>query len=84
MIMPVYAAVEFLCLVGLQRFRPIRHDDDRFHYYTWSLPLPPRTAAAAACGAVSLSSARSFAFPLLYRTKYLKGFLPATIIGDDQ
>lgn len=84
MMMPVYAAVEFLCLVGLQRFRPQRRNDDRFRYSTWPFPLLPQAASAVACGAVSIPGSCSFAFPLLYRTKYLKGFLPATMIGDDQ
>jgi len=82
MMMPVYAAVEYLCLIGLQRFRPSRRDDDTFVYTGWTIPLPPFGAAAAAAGNIQMPGARSYAFSLLYRTKYLKGFLPATMIGD--
>lgn len=73
---PVYSAVEFMCLIGLQRFRPKPRDDRRFEYRTWTCPLAAPCAAPAALGAIPLPG-RSFAFPLLYRTKYLKGFLPA-------
>jgi CRISPR-associated protein Csb3 len=79
---PVFTAVEFLCLIGLQRFRPIRRDDGCFGYGAWSWPLTPACAAAVAAGAVSAPGVRAFAFPVLYRTKYLKGFLPATQIGE--
>ena len=35
-----YPAVEFLCLVGLQRFRPLQTANRRvFQYHTWSLPI---------------------------------------------
>ncbi len=76
--MPVFAAVEFLCLVGLQRFRPSASGDDRTRRYsTWSHPLSLTAAAAIACGAIAVSGVRQFRFRLLFRTKYLKGFLTA-------
>lgn len=80
MLMPVYAAVEFLCLVGLQRFRPA-HDSarDHFMYCAWGVPLAIHVASAAAAGVATCPGPR-FKFRLLYRTKYLKGFLPATCI----
>lgn len=81
MSMPVYAAVEFLCLVGLQRFRPRdnRHEDDKsYSYYTWSSrsPLSPEVAHFMATHG-ELPGTREYRFRLLFRTKYLKGFLPA-------
>jgi len=77
MLMPVFSTVEFLCLVGLQRFRPVCVPDDNvFEYATWHDSLPIAVAAAAASGSVTLRSSR-YRFQLLYRTKYLKGFLPA-------
>jgi CRISPR-associated protein Csb3 len=79
---PVYSAVEYLCLIGLQRFRPERREDRRFGYRAWSCPLAAPCAAAVAPGAVP-EPGKSFAFPLLYRTKYLKGLLPATQIGEE-
>jgi len=80
---PVFAAVEFLCLVGLQRFRPqeFREGRDRvYSYFTWprEAPLPPPVAAVAACGASRLPGMLEHRFRMLFRTKYLKGFLPST------
>jgi CRISPR-associated protein Csb3 len=73
-------SVEFLCLIGLQRFRPVRKPDAReYHYTAWTTPLPPQAASAAACG---FAAGRRYEFRMLFRTKYLKGFLPATPIGD--
>ena len=71
---PTHPAVEFLCLIGLQRFRP-RPAGDGYAYHPWADPHPPATAAALASGAVP--GGRGYTFRLLYRTKYLKGFLPA-------
>ncbi len=71
-------ALELLCFVGLQRFRPREvKGENRFVYTAWNQPLPPSVAAAAACQSIQLSAARSYEFRLLYRTKYLKSFLPA-------
>jgi CRISPR-associated protein Csb3 len=82
--MPVYAAVEFLCLVGLQRFRPRDNGDRTFSFYTWSArtPLFPAVAQAVASSGL-LAGAREYRFRLLFRTKYLKGFLPAQPLGGD-
>jgi hypothetical protein len=73
---PTHPAVEFLCLVGLQRFRPAPAGNG-YAYRLWTGPNPPATAAAFASGAVVVPGDRGFQFRLLYRTKYLKGFLPA-------
>ena len=79
---PVFSAVEFLCLVGLQRFRPVRNQDDNsFQYATWHQPLPIAVAAPAAAGSLVVPAIR-FRFQLLYRTEYLKGFLPATRVSS--
>lgn len=77
-----FPSVEFLCLVGLQRFRPWPNDDRTYCYQTWTeaTPLVPAIAAAIACGAVPVTGGQSYSFRLLFRTKYLKGFLPATPI----
>ncbi len=70
--------LEFLSFVGLQRFRPLElSDGKRFLYSAWNQPLPPVVAAAATCQAVPLSDTQIYEFRLLYRTKYLKSFLPA-------
>jgi CRISPR-associated protein Csb3 len=73
--------IELLAFVGLQRFRPIRiTTGNRYRFSLWFDPLLPEVAATAACGLLESPHARAFEFRLLYRTKYLKSFLPATPI----
>ncbi len=70
--------LEFTGFVGLQRFRPSRiNQENRFCYFCWKNPQTPEIAAPAACGVTAMPDADSFEFRLLYRTKYLKSFLPA-------
>lgn len=71
-------ALELLAFIGLQRFRPREiKGENRFVYATWERAQPVTTAMPAACGAVPLLGGRQYEFRLLYRTKYLKSFLPA-------
>lgn len=71
-------ALELLCFIGLQRFRPREIPrQNRFLYTAWNIPLPPAAAAPAVCCAVLIRDASRYEFKLLYRTKYLKSFLPA-------
>ena len=71
-------ALELLAFIGLQRFRPLQfRRENRFVYTAWSDPLPIAIAAPAACGELPTGKSTSFEFRLLYRTKYLKSFLPA-------
>lgn len=81
MTMPVYASVEFLCLIGLQRFRPVASTSRTFEYTAWNYPIPASVAPALAAGAVSVVPSQRFSFRLLFRTKYSKGFLSANQIG---
>ena len=75
--------VELLALVGLQRFRPFKPGkENRYRFSLWFDPLVPTLASAAACGLLGSPSARTFEFRFLYRTKYLKSFLPAIPRGD--
>jgi CRISPR-associated protein Csb3 len=77
-------ALELLAFIGLQRFRPTQiKGENRFLYTAWNRPLPIQVAAPAACGALPIASASSFEFRLLYRTKYLKSFLPAVPFTGD-
>lgn len=70
--------LELLAFVGLQRHRPTElRGQNRFHYQTWGQPLAPVLTAAACCCQLPVRHARPFEFRLLYRTKYLKSFLPA-------
>ncbi len=71
-------ALEFLCFIGLQRFRPREIPrENRFVYAAWRCPLSPSVASAVACGAIDIGDELLQEFKLLYRTKYLKNFLPA-------
>ncbi len=48
-------ALELLCFIGLQRFRPREIPrKNRFIYATWNIPLLPSVASAVACGAVKI------------------------------
>jgi hypothetical protein len=81
--MPVHSAVELLCLVGLQRFRPRMNEDRSRTYRVWRTPMPILAAAAiTSCGA-EMPNACDYRFRLLYRTKYLKGFLPSLPEGEE-
>ena len=78
-----YPAVEFLCLVGLQRFRPLPTDRPRiFDYYTWTIPLAPLVAPSAACGLLTGVGDQIYRFENAFRTsqKKHKAFMPATRI----
>jgi CRISPR-associated protein Csb3 len=78
-------AVESLCMIGLQRFRPMPTDQPRvFVYRAWAVPLPPSTAAAAACGLLPGVGGDRYRFENAFRTdqRKHKGFLPATRITE--
>lgn len=62
-------AVELLCLVGLQRVRPVSAGRPRlFDYHTWSLPLPPTLAPVACAGLLPDAGARAWRFESWFRT----------------
>lgn len=80
-------AVEALCIVGLQRFRPMPTDRPRvFVYRAWTVLLSPPAAAAAACGLIRGVGGDLYCFENAFRTdqRKHKGFLTATrvIEGD--
>ncbi len=73
--------LEFAAFVGLQRFRPgTVGTKNEYEFSAWSEPLLPEAAAPVVCGHVESLKSGTFSFGLLYRTKYLKSFLPATRI----
>ncbi len=80
-----YPAVEFLCLIGLQRFRPMPVEGRRrfFDYYTWEMPLASRVATVAACGLLPGVNGSRFCFEIKFRTdqRKHKAFTPATCMG---
>jgi CRISPR-associated protein Csb3 len=79
-------ALELFAFVGLQRFRPLEiKGENLFRYAAWNQPLPIQIALPTACSLMSVAGSQSFEFRLLYRTKYLKSFLPAIpapVLGD--
>jgi CRISPR-associated protein Csb3 len=76
---------EFAAFVGLQRFRPRRMGkENRYRYGTWKQPTEPSVAQVAACGLLGTEAAAIWEFRLLYRTKYLKSFLPSQRTGGPQ
>lgn len=75
--------IELATFVGLQRFRASASLPSHTYVYTaWTDRLPPMLACLACCGILAQSNARKFEFRLLYRTKYLKSFLPSICKGD--
>jgi CRISPR-associated protein Csb3 len=69
--------LELLAFIGLQRFRPTEiQGTGRFRYASWGQSLPISVAAIAATGSLGVFHLSCFEFRLLYRTKYLKSFLP--------
>lgn len=68
-----YPAVEFLCLVGLQRFRPIPTKKKRvFEYWTWTSPLANSVAPLAVNGLLPRVGGRGFRFEIAFRTDQKK------------
>lgn len=75
-----YPAVEFLCLVGLQRFRPRPTDTRRvFEYFTWNVPLTAQVASLAVAGQLPFVGGQGYRFQIAFRTdqKKHKAFTPA-------
>ncbi|MCC6873349.1 MAG: hypothetical protein IT378_03490 [Sandaracinaceae bacterium] len=82
-----FPAVEALCLVGLQRFRPATTRRRLiFEYHAWRQPLSVAVASAVASGAVSFPHRRTFQFECWYRTgrKELKAFRPAVPVKQGE
>jgi len=70
--MPVatFPAVEFLGLVGLQRFRPAsvtNRQETRYWYRSWHQALEPAIAAIAAAGLLAGCPIQQFSFNLIQR-----------------
>jgi len=82
-----HPAVELLCLIGLQRFRPRQSSESKwaFEYWTWPQPLSAPVAAAVACGAANMPGRKGYRFSLRFRDdqKRYKAFDFAIPIGGD-
>ena len=81
-----HPAVELLCLIGLQRFRPMASTRKwNFEYQTWTHPLKAPVAAAVASCAVSVPGSKRYRFAFSFRDnqKRYKAFGFAVQIGGD-
>jgi len=80
-----HPATEFLCLIGLQRFRPRGGDSSKwsFEYCAWAHALGAQQAAAVATGLAALPGVRRFLFALRFRDdqKRYKAFDLASCLG---
>lgn len=80
-------ATEFLCLVGLQRVRPVQTAKPRiFDYHTWSYALPPILAPIAAAGLLPDAQKRGYRFESWFRTgqRKHKAFISAKPLGTSK
>lgn len=80
-------AVELLCLIGLQRVRPVSTGKPRlFDYHTWSLPLPSVLAPVATAGLLPDAGARGYRFESWFRTgqRKHKAFITAKLTTTSQ
>jgi CRISPR-associated protein Csb3 len=76
-------AVEFLCLIGLQRGRPQpayreRGKERSFDYCTWEQPIPVELLSVAVAGQLSGVGARTYSFRNPSRAEDYRAFMPAT------
>lgn len=70
--------LELACFLGLQRFRPaVVTGTKLLRYSLWPVPLPVAAAGVAASGQLCLPGERHYAFRMLFRSEYMKAFLPA-------
>ena len=82
-----FPAVEALCLIGLQRFRPAPTEQRRiYEYRAWAGALPIAVAPAVVAGAIPSFGSRTYRFENWYRTgqKKHKAFRPAVLIAKGE
>lgn len=77
-------AAELLCLIGLQRVRPVPAGKDKprqYDYHTWSRPTPALLTPIAAAGLLPDPGAKHYRFESWYRTgqRKHKAFLSAKL-----
>jgi CRISPR-associated protein Csx14 len=80
-----FPAVEFLCLIGLQRSRPATTARPRvFHYFTWTEPLAVSLLPPAVSGLLPGIQGLGYRFENRFRSgqKKLKAYYPSTLLGD--
>jgi CRISPR-associated protein Csb3 len=78
-------AVELLCLVGLQRARPLLSVNDRgkerlYDYPVWDKPLPISLVPVVIAGVFPAGHQRRFRFSNPSRAKDYRAFMPAVLL----
>ncbi|NLE38371.1 MAG: hypothetical protein GX621_10140 [Pirellulaceae bacterium] len=64
-----FAAVEFLCLIGLQRCLPAKTNLPRvYDYFSWGIAISPNLLQPVAAGLTSLPGIKRYRFENWYRT----------------
>ncbi|QDT31133.1 type I-G CRISPR-associated protein Cas8g2 [Thalassoglobus polymorphus] len=75
--------MQLFAFIGLQRFRSLADTKNNAYTYSpWTIPALPPAAACMASSGSQVPGQQKLTFPLLYRTKYLKSFLPAQLNGE--
>jgi CRISPR-associated protein Csx14 len=69
--------LELAAFLGIQRFRPAILADRLLRFSLWPTPLPVAAAGVATTGLLNLPGERRYAFRMLFRSEYMKAFLPA-------
>ena len=70
--------LELAAFIGIQRFRPaLTQGKMQFRFSLWPVQLPISVAGAAVAGQLCLPNERQYEFRMLYRSEYMKAFLPA-------
>lgn len=70
--------LELAAFLGIQRFRPaILAESRRLRFSLWPIPLPVAAAGVATTGLLNLPGERWYTFRMLFRSEYMKAFLPA-------
>ncbi len=70
--------LELAAFFGIQRFRPgIIAEKKLLSFSLWPFPLSVAAAGVATTGLLCLPGERRFAFRMLFRSEYMKAFLPA-------
>jgi len=70
--------LELAAFLGIQRFRPAAKAAKRLLCFSlWPIPLPVAVAGVAASGLLGLPGERRYGFRMLFRSEYMKAFLPA-------
>lgn len=70
--------LELMAFLGIQRFRPCATANKKLLSFSlWSTPLPIAVARVAAAGLLSQTGERRYGFRMLFRSEYMKAFLPA-------